>query len=66
MFRYFLSRKKIRSLRARYKISQTVLASLLNTSTSSVRQWETGNKHPSGPSRKLLHLLDHKGLGALL
>ena len=45
---------------------EAVLASLLNTSASSVRQWETGNKHPSGPSRKLLHLLDHKGLEVLL
>ena len=58
--------EKIRSIRARYKISQAVLASLLNTSTSSVRQWETGSKHPSGPTRKLLHLLEHKGLEALL
>jgi putative transcriptional regulator len=58
--------KKIRSLRDRYKISQAVLASLLNTSTSAVRQWETGSKHPSGPSQKLLHLLEHKGLEALL
>jgi len=58
--------KKIRSLRNRYKISQAVLASLLNTSTSAVRQWETGSKHPSGPSQKLLHLLEYKGLEALL
>jgi putative transcriptional regulator len=58
--------KKIRSLRDRYKISQAVLASLLNTSTSAVRQWETGSKHPSGPSQKLLYLLEHKGLEALL
>ena len=57
---------KIRSLRDRYKISQAVLASLLNTSTSAVRQWETGSKHPSGPSQKLLYLLDHKGLEALI
>ncbi len=58
--------EKIRSLRGRYKISQAVLASLLNTSTSAVRQWETGKKHPSGPSQKLLHLLEHKGLEVLL
>lgn len=58
--------EKIRSLRVRYKISQAVLASLLNTSTSAVRQWETGSKHPSGPTRKLLHLLEHKGLESLL
>lgn len=57
---------KIRSLRDRYQLSQTVLASLLNTSPSAVRQWELGDKHPSGPSRKLLNLLERKGLEALL
>jgi len=57
---------KIRSLRDKYKISQAVLASLLNTSTSAVRQWETGSNHPGGPSQKLLYLLEHKGLGVLL
>ncbi len=57
---------KIRSLRDRYQLSQTVLASLLNTSPSAVRQWELGDKHPSGPSQKLLNLLERKGLEALI
>ena len=57
--------EKIRALRERYQLSQTVLASLLNTSASAVRQWELGDKHPSGPSQKLLHLLERKGLEAL-
>jgi putative transcriptional regulator len=57
---------RIRALRERYKISQAVLAAILNTSLSTVRQWEIGDKHPSGPSLKLLELLDRKGLEALL
>ena len=57
--------EKIRALRERYQLSQTVLASLLNTSASAVRQWELGDKHPSGPSQKLLHLLERKGLEVL-
>jgi putative transcriptional regulator len=60
------SSKKIRALRARHKLSQAVLASVLNTSVSTVRQWEIGEKRPSGPSVKLLSLLDRKGLDALL
>lgn len=60
------SSETIRSLRERHKISQAVLASILNTSVSTVRQWEIGEKHPSGPSLKLLHLLDRKGLEALI
>lgn len=58
--------KKIRAVRQRLKISQAVLAAVLNTSLSTVRQWEIGEKHPSGPSLKLLNLIDRKGLDALL
>jgi putative transcriptional regulator len=60
------SSRRIRALRVRHKLSQAVLASMLNTSLSTVRQWEIGEKHPSGPSRKLLDLLDRKGLEALI
>ena len=56
----------IKDLRDRYSISQAVLASVLNTSLSAVRQWEIGDKHPSGPSLKLLNILDRKGLEALI
>jgi len=57
---------RIRALRERYKISQAVLAAVLNTSLSTVRQWEIGDKNPSGPSLKLLDLLDRKGLEVLM
>lgn len=60
------SSDSIKAVRLRYKISQAVLASVLNTSLSTVRQWEIGQKHPSGPSAKLLYLLDSKGLEALI
>lgn len=58
--------EKIRLLRDRYQLSQAVLASLLNTSISAVRQWEVGDKHPGGSSQKLLNLLERKGLDALI
>ncbi|MBL0147427.1 MAG: helix-turn-helix domain-containing protein [Ideonella sp.] len=60
------SSAKIRALRGRHKLSQAVFASVLNTSLSTVRQWEIGDKHPSGPSLKLLSLLDKKGLEVLI
>ena len=59
-------RERIRALRERYKLSQAVLASVLNTSVSTVRQWELGGKNPSGPSQKLLDLLERKGIEALI
>jgi putative transcriptional regulator len=58
--------ERIRALRTHLNLSQTVLASVLNTSASTVRKWEMGEKHPSGPSLKLLNLLDRKGLEAVL
>nr|WP_276511606.1 helix-turn-helix domain-containing protein [Cupriavidus oxalaticus] len=56
----------IRALRARFHLSQAVLAAALNTSSSTVRKWEVGDKRPSGPSQKLLNLIDRKGLEAVL
>ena len=60
------SAEQIRSLRERYRLSQAVMASVLNTSLSTVQKWEIGDKHPSGPSLKLLNILDRKGLEALI
>ena len=57
---------KIRALRDQLHLSQAVLAAVLNTSLSTVRKWEVGDKHPSGPSLKLLSLLDRKGLEVML
>lgn len=58
--------ERIRALRAQLKLSQAVLAAILNTSLSTVRKWEIGEKHPSGPSQKLLNLLERKGIEAVL
>jgi putative transcriptional regulator len=60
------SAEQIRSLRERYRLSQAVMASLLNTSLSTIQKWEIGDKHPSGPSLKLLHILDRKGLETII
>jgi putative transcriptional regulator len=57
--------EQIRSLRDRYHISQAVLAAVLNTSLSTIQKWEIGEKHPGGPSLKLLNILDRKGLSAM-
>ena len=57
---------RIRALRERLNLSQAVLATVLNTSASTVRKWEQGDKSPSGPSLKLLDLLERKGLTAVL
>ncbi|CAN5274114.1 DNA-binding transcriptional regulator [soil metagenome] len=54
--------EQIKHIRLRNKVSQGVFAAYLNTSPSTVRQWEQGLKRPSGISLKVLSLVDHHGL----
>ena len=56
----------IATLRKRLKLSQAAFARFLNISPSTIRQWETGAKHPSGACQKLLNLADRKGLAGLM
>lgn len=58
--------QKIKSLREGSRMSQAVFAAVLNTSVSTVQKWEVGDKRPSGPSLKLLNLIERKGLEAVL
>jgi putative transcriptional regulator len=58
--------QKIKSLREKAHVSQAVFAAVLNTSLSTVQKWEIGDKKPSGPSLKLLNLVERKGLEAVL
>jgi putative transcriptional regulator len=57
-----LSSGEIRALRAQARVSQAVFAALLNTSVSTIQKWEIGEKRPSGPSMKLLNVIQRKGL----
>lgn len=58
--------QQIKSLREQAHLSQAVFAAVLNTSLSTIQKWELGDKRPSGPSLKLLNLIERKGLEALL
>lgn len=61
-----ISAKRIQMLRKSLHVSQPVFAALLNTSESTVKQWEAGDKKPSGTSLKLLDLAQRKGVEVLL
>lgn len=58
--------KEIKQMRLREQVSQNVFAKYLNTSISTVKQWENGDKHPRGTSLKLLNLVEDKGLQGLI
>ena len=50
------------------KVSQSVLASILNVSLSAVQKWESpgSGRHPSGAAAKLLQLIEARGLEAIV
>jgi putative transcriptional regulator len=56
----------IARLRRKFKLSQAALARFINTSVYSVQKWEQGVKKPSGPALKLLHIIESKGLSAVI
>ena len=58
--------EKIVSIRKQLKLSQAALASVFNISPSTIQKWEQGNKRPTGASRKLLDIIERKGLKALV
>jgi putative transcriptional regulator len=58
--------QKIAALRKKFKLSQAALASVFNISLSTVQKWESGNKKPTGASKKLLDLIERKGIEVLI
>ena len=56
----------IKRLRETLQLSQPVFALHLHTSASTVRKWEQGQTHPTGPALKLLNILADKGLQAII
>ena len=59
------SAEDIKRIRQKNKVSQSVFAAYLNTSLSTIRQWEQNKKHPRGTALKLLSLIEKQGLGIL-
>ncbi|GAB6194686.1 helix-turn-helix domain-containing protein [Desulfocastanea catecholica] len=53
-------------LRKSTKLSQAAFAAVVNVSTSTQQKWERGDKKPSGASKRLLDVIERKGLEAIL
>ena len=60
-----LNPDEIKAIREKEQVSQTVFANYLNVTSSLVSKWERGEKRPSGPSLKLLSLVEKKGLAVV-
>ena len=57
--------RQIQGIRKKNKVSQPVFAAYLNTSPSTVRQWEQNQKHPRGIALKLLSIVEKQGIQVL-
>lgn len=55
----------VRRIRAKTRLSQPLFAIMLNVGKTTVAQWEQGLKKPSGPSVRLLDVIDRKGIEAV-
>jgi putative transcriptional regulator len=56
---------QIKKIRLRSHVSQPIFARYLNTSASTVKQWEAGDKRPSGMALKLLTIVEKHGIEIL-
>jgi len=54
--------EEIARIRKGVNVSQGVFAAYLNTTASTVRQWEQGDKRPSGIAARMLQLVQKNGL----
>jgi putative transcriptional regulator len=57
-----LSAAKIKSIRRKARISQSVFARIINVSLAAIKQWERGERKPSGAALKLLNLVQAHGI----
>lgn len=56
---------QIKKIRQSSHVSQPIFARYLNTSASTVKQWEAGDKRPSGMALKLLTIVEKHGIEIL-
>ena len=61
-----LSPRKIKKIRRCAGVSQAVFAKIINVSVAAIKQWERGERKPSGAALKLLNLVETKGVDVIL
>lgn len=52
----------IARIRKSVNVSQSVFALYLNTTTSTIRQWEQADRKPSGIAARMLQIVEKHGL----
>lgn len=57
---------EIKAMRSKEKISQSVMAKILNVTPSTYQKWERGEVHPKGANLKLLRLAYDHGVSYIM
>lgn len=57
---------EIKAMRSKEKISQSVMARILNVTPSTYQKWERGEVHPKGANLKLLRLAYDHGVSYIM
>ena len=60
-----MSTERIRELREREHLSQSVFARYMNVSKNLISDWERGVKRPGGPALRLLSVIEKNGIQAI-
>ena len=61
-----LNPSEIKIMRAKEKLSQAVMAKILNVTPSTYQKWERGEVHPRGANLKLLRLAYDHGVAYII
>ena len=61
-----LEANEIKKMRLKEKVSQTVMAKILNVTPSTYQKWERGEVHPKGANLKLLRLAYEHGVNYII
>jgi len=61
-----LEAMEIKKMRLKEKLSQAVMARILNVTPSTYQKWERGEVHPKGANLKLLRLAHDHGIQYIL
>ncbi len=56
---------EVKAVRAKTGLTQEKFALIVGVSTRTLENWEQGRRHPTGPARALLKILDADPVGAM-
>ncbi|MDD3591229.1 MAG: helix-turn-helix domain-containing protein [Sulfurovum sp.] len=57
--KFFIEEPNPKDIRAKLSLTQEKFAMLMNISVHTLRNWEQGRRHPEGPARVLLNVVNN-------